>query len=103
MPDAATSKKEVKKVMLTGWIVFNRHGLARLVKQKEPKLDTGERACYLQIVVPETLFVTPQLKAKVEFEGTPQLTHVAETAADIEKLLGQNGFCLTVEAVEPKD
>lgn len=70
-----------------------------------PALYSSERLLQIEIAVPESLFQTPQLSAKIEVPENSVSSPVIsiETVNNIRELVKQNlGVELTINIVEPK-
>jgi hypothetical protein len=95
-----------------GWLVINQYRAPRFVKNK-PTLQADEIAIYLDVRLPDALFVKPTLQATVTVKDeavTPEILTpdiVVNTAAAIEKATGMKVEIRVVPqekaVVPPKD
>jgi hypothetical protein len=78
---ARTSSIRLDKIEYSLWLVFDEKGAVRMTRTM-PSVGRGERAMQLTLIVPRSVFRTPQLKATIAIaEGAPIVQNIDIDAA----------------------
>lgn len=95
---------EQKLVRFDFYLRLSRSGKVEAMK-KPPALAPNERAVRLNLSVPASVFATPQLTAKIAFEGEPTVIDAIEITSRVQDILDSNGLNVAVvfEREQPAD
>lgn len=79
----------VKNMMATQfdfWLVFDKSGPMKMTRT-QPKLSRTKRAVFMEVVLPNAIFETPSLRAKIDVAdaGTPPMTFNLNAITDAVK------------------
>lgn len=80
------------------WLAFEEAGAVRLTRA-QPSLDRAERAMYLQVTLPRSLWKTPSLRAEIAVQPGQDLSRSIDITAAADALKGALGVDVDVKVL----